>query len=162
LSGTGEFLEMKYDSLKKGWLLILVNGVYALIYGFVLEIFTLEIIENNVLAGGVDLTIFNSLEPILVNQYMYLLRSNGYLLIALGTAIMYIALTTFRTGSRLAWISYSSFGGIMWFGLLYSDLSIGNIVTVILDAVGFFTYIFGVIIPMRSVLLGKWAKANIS
>jgi len=85
--------------------------------------------------------------------------STGYLLISFGLFAIYVALTGYKYGSRLSWIFFLTSGGVTWFGLLYSDLSLGSILTIGLDIIGLATYILAVLIPLKSILFGKWVSS---
>lgn len=144
----------KNESRKKGWIFLLINGGYAIIYSLILGIFTEFIVKSRVNAAGI---IFESLEEGLVVQYLNLTLSNSYLLISFGIFTIFLGLSSFKAGYRLAWFAYFLSGGIGWFGLLVSDLSFGSILIIGMDIFGIITYILAVLIPMKSILLGKWA-----
>ncbi len=149
-----------HKSLKRGWILVLANGVYAVAYGVLAEVFTGFIVESNVRAAGVELSEFASLQAGLVDQYLFLTRSVGYLWIAFGVFVVYLAFTGYRLGSRVAWLAYLVCGGIAWLGILYSDLSIGNLMTIGLDGVGLANYLLAVFIPMRAIIFGRWGAST--
>ncbi len=149
-------LALSHEPKKRGWIFVLINGSYAIIYGLLLGVLTEFITENRIQAAGI---IFNSLQEGVLNQYLNLTLSTGYLLISFGLFAIYISLTGYKSGSRLSWIFFLTSGGVTWFGLLYSDLSLGSILTIGLDMVGLVTYILAVLIPMKSILLGKWLSS---
>tara|TARA_B100000315_G_C14553085_1_gene576814 strand:+ start:1225 stop:1695 length:471 start_codon:yes stop_codon:yes gene_type:complete len=152
-------LILSNEPKKRGWILVLVNGGYAIIYGLILGILTGFIAESRIQAAGI---IFSSLEEGILNQYLNLTVSTSYLLISFGLFTIYVALTGYKYGSRLSWIFFLTGGGVAWFGLLYSDLLFGSILTIGLDIIGLVTYILAVLIPMKSILLGKWASSSSS
>lgn len=147
-------LVLSHESKKKGWMFVLANGGFAIIYGLLLGILPGFIIESRIQAAGM---VFLSLEEGIVNHYLTLILSTSYLLISFGVFVIYIALTGYKSGSRLSWLVFLTSGGVAWFGLLYSDLSVGSILTIGLDIIGIITYILAVLIPMKSILLGRWA-----
>ena len=149
-------LVLSYEPKKRGWIFVLVNGCYAIIYGLLLGILTEFIAESRIQAAGI---IFSSLKEGILNQYLILTLSTGYLLISFGLFTIYVALTGYKYGSRLSWIFFLTSGGVTWFGLLYSDLSLGSILTIGLDIIGLATYILAVLIPLKSILFGKWVSS---
>lgn len=141
-------------ALKKKWIFLLINGGYAIIYGLILEMFTMFIVENRVHAAGI---IFESIEESIIVQYQNLTLSISYLLISFGIFTIYLGLTNYKSGSRLTWFTYLLSGGVTWLGLLASDLSFGSILIIGMDIFGIILYLLAVLIPMKSILLGKWA-----
>ncbi len=47
-----------------------------------------------------------------------------------------------------------------WFGLLVSDLSFGSLLIIGMDVLGIISYLLAVLIPMKSILLGKWVLSK--
>jgi len=133
-------------------MLALANGLYAVAYGLFTRFFTEFVVESNIQAAGIGLKDLSGSQALLFDHYLNLTRSLGYLLVSLGVFVVYLALTRYRLGSRMAWLTYTTCGGVAWFGLLYSDLSIGSVLTIGLDGAGLATYLLAVFTPMKEVL----------
>ena len=73
-----------------------------------LGFFTSFFVENRVHTAGI---VFESIEEGLYVQYLNFTLSTSYLLISFGIFIIYIGITSYKSGSKLAWFAYFLSGG---------------------------------------------------
>ena len=93
-----------------------------------------------------DLSRFN---PEIANIFILFHILIGILLFSSGIMILYLSDYIIKRKEKMTWIILFIIGITNWVTLLIISLILGNILLIILTAIGWLTFIFGMLLPIK-------------
>jgi hypothetical protein len=140
---------MNLKLIRLGSLITLYNGVYAIVLGFFMVIFSRFLIKKY-------FEPFPEIWEILVkkwisdiSQYHLILIYTGFLLVSFGIFIIYLSLFILKRKDNLAW-AVLFFGGIMgWASIFIVNILARNLIMIILGFLGWASFVIGMLIPIK-------------
>jgi hypothetical protein len=140
---------MKLKLIRMGSLITLYNGIYAIILGFFMVIFSKFLIKKY-------FEPFPEVWEILVkkwikdlSQYHLILIYTGFLLVSFGIFIIYLSIFIIKRKDNLAW-AVLFFGGILgWASLFIVNIIANNFIMIVLSFIGWVSFVIGVVIPIK-------------
>jgi hypothetical protein len=140
---------MKLKLIRLGSLITLYNGIYAIILGFFMVIFSRFLIQKY-------FEPFPEIWEILVkkwisdlSQYHLILIYAGFLLVSFGIFIVYLSLFIMKRKDNLAW-AVLFFGGIIgWASIFIVNILAKNFIMILLSFIGWASFIIGMVIPIK-------------
>jgi hypothetical protein len=140
---------MKLKLIKLGSLLTLYNGIYAIIMGFFMVIFSKFLIKKyfEPFPEIWDILVKKWISDI--SQYHLILIYTGFLLAAFGVFIIYLSIFVMKKKDNLAWFVLF-FGGILgWASIFVVNVLAKNLIMSILGFIGWASFIIGMLIPIK-------------
>ena len=140
---------MKLKLIKWGSLLTLYNGIYAIIMGFFMILFSKFLIKKyfEPFPEIWDILVKKWISDI--SQYYLILIYTGFLLVAFGIFIIYLSLFVMKKKDNLAWFVLFFAGLIGWASIFIVNILAKNLIMVILGFIGWASFIVGMLIPIK-------------
>ena len=140
---------MNIKRVKQGAKITLYNGIYSVLLG----IFYIFFVNLNMIMNFNAISrlwgFFIKYEPE-ISRLFYLLNINiGIFLIVIGIIIIYLSYFIYKRKEKMVWVMLFISGIISWAGLLTITILMKNIVLIVLSSIGWVTFIFGMILPIR-------------
>jgi len=140
---------MKLKLIRLGSLITLYNGIYAVVCGLFMVIFSRFLIKKY-------FEPFPEIWEILVkkwisdiSQYHLILIYTGFLLVSFGIFVIYLSIFVMKRKDNLAW-AVLFFGGILgWASIFLVNILAKNLIMIILGFIGWTSFIIGMIIPIK-------------
>lgn len=140
---------MKLKLIKMGSLITLYNGIYAIVMGFFMIIFSKFLIKKY-------FEPFPEIWEILVkkwitdiSQYHLILIYTGFLLVSFGIFLIYLSIFVMKKKDNLAW-AVLFFGGILgWASIFVVNIIAKNTIMSVLGFIGWASFVIGMIIPVK-------------
>lgn len=137
------------QNIKKGSWITMYNGIYAMILGIVYICLIDVIIKMNFRAIDAVWQVFAKYNPQLSNMIIRVLILKGFLVFAIGVAIVYLSNYIMKKKDKSAWVVLFIIGLVFWGVLLTVEFLDGNIYTIIAASFGWLTFIIGMLIPLK-------------
>ncbi len=140
---------MKLKLIKWGSLLTLYNGIYAIIMGFFMILFSKFLIKKyfEPFPEIWDILVKKWISDI--SQYYLILIYTGFLLVAFGIFIIYLSLFVMKKKDNLAWFVLFFAGLIGWASIFIVNILAKNLIMAILGFIGWASFIIGMLIPIK-------------
>jgi len=140
---------MNIKRVKQGAKITLYNGIYSVLLGIFYIFFVNLIMIMNFNSISRLWGFFIKYEPE-ISRLFYLLNINiGIFLIVIGIIIIYLSYFIYKRKEKMVWVILFISGIISWAGLLTITILMKNIVLIILSSIGWITFVFGMILPIR-------------
>ena len=140
---------MNIQRVKQGAKITLFNGVYMILLG----IFFIFFINFNMKRN------FNSINQLWgffskfnseISYLFYLFNIIiGIFLISIGIIVIYLSDFIIKRKDKMTWVVLFLFGIICWVGLLIIAFLLKNIILIILTFIGWVSFIFGMLLPIK-------------
>ncbi len=140
---------MKLKLIKWGSLLTLYNGIYAIIMGFFMVVFSKFLIKKyfEPFPEIWDILVKKWISDI--SQYHLILIYTGFLLVAFGIFVIYLSIFVMKKKDNLAWFVLF-FGGLLgWASIFIVNILAKNLVMGLLGFIGWASFIIGMLIPVK-------------
>jgi hypothetical protein len=149
---------MRLKLIRLGSLITLYNGIYAIILGFFMVIFSKFLIKKY-------FEPFPEIWEILVkkwlsdiSQYHLILIYAGLLLVSFGIFVIYLSVFIIKRKDNLAW-AVLFFGGIVgWASIFIVNIIAKNFIMIILSFIGWASFVTGILIPIKYYLQKGYPK----
>jgi len=140
---------MRLKLIRLGSLITLYNGIYSIVCGFFMIIFSRYLIKKY-------FEPFPEIWEILVkkwisdiSQYHLILIYTGFLLVSFGIFILYLSVFIMKKKDNLAW-AVLFFGGILgWASIFLVNILAKNLIMIIIGLIGWASFVIGMIIPIK-------------
>jgi hypothetical protein len=140
---------MRVRLIRLGSLITLYNGIYAIVYGFLILIFHQIILAEYFRRVPVPWSIFSKSFPYRGQLYISLLLTHAFFLISLGIFIIYLSFFILKRKDKLAWVILFSSGIVSWASLFIINVIMGSIINITLSFIGWVSFVAGMIIPIK-------------
>ncbi len=137
-------------------MICLYNGIYAIVYGILMLIFSRMIIAEYFRKNPIPWSLFTVNFNYPAKLYYSLMFTHGFLLISLGIFIIYLSYFILKRKDKLAWIVLFSGGIISWASLFIVHIIMGSLIITILSFIGWVSFIIGVVIPVNYYLKKRY------
>ena len=140
---------MKTRLIRLGSLITLYNGIYAIVYGILILIFSKIIIAEYFRKNPIPWSLFTVNFQYPAKLYYSLMFTDAFLLISLGIFIIYLSYFILKRKDKLSWIILFLAGIISWGGLFIVHIIMGSLIITILSFIGWVSFAVGMIIPIK-------------
>jgi hypothetical protein len=145
-------------NIKRGSWITFYNGIYAMIMGIVYIFFINAIIKMNFRAIDAVWQVFSKYNPELSGMIIRILVLKGFLVFAIGVAIVYLSNYIIKKKDKSAWVVLFIIGLVFWGVLLTVEALDGNIYTIVAASIGWLTFIIGMLMPMKYYLQKEYIE----
>ncbi|MEK6859396.1 MAG: hypothetical protein AABX54_01145 [Nanoarchaeota archaeon] len=140
---------MNIQRVKQGAKITLYNGIYTVILG----LFFLIFMKLNMSLNFSSITLlwgFFTTYSAKVAQIFYLFNALvGLLLISNGLTIIFLSYFIIKRKDKMTWLILFLSGITMWAGMLTISFFLWNFLLIFLSAIGWLTFMFGMVLPIR-------------
>jgi uncharacterized membrane protein HdeD (DUF308 family) len=140
---------MNIQRVKQGAKITLYNGIYMILFGLFYVVFINFNMRSNFHGIGVIWQLFTKYNPEVYHLFMYLNIIIGVFMISMGIIVIYMSYFILKRKEKMTWVVLLLSGLIGWAGLLIVSFFIGNKFLVGLSFFGWFSFIIGMILPLR-------------
>jgi len=148
---------MKTRLIRLGSLITLYNGIYAIVYGILILIFSKIIIAEYFRKNPIPWSLFTVNFQYPAKLYYSLMFTDAFLLISLGIFIIYLSYFILKRKDKLSWIILFLAGIISWGGLFIVHIIMGSLIITILSFIGWVSFAAGMIIPIKYYIHKEYA-----
>lgn len=137
------------ENIKLGALITKINGLYAILLGIAYIAFFEIMMQGIFKTIGDSWGFFDRYNPIisfLIHKQVILI---GLLVIAMGICIVYLSSDISRRKEKMPWIVLFVVGIIFWSSFLTIEIFNKNWYAAIPAAIGWFSFIVGMLIPIK-------------
>jgi len=139
---------MNIQRVKQGAKITLYNGIYMILFG-IFHIFFAEFnMKNNFAAIDSIWRLFVKYNPKIYKLFILSNISLGILLISIGVFISYLSYFIIKRKDKMAWTILFVSGVVSWIGLLIISVLFMNWTLIVLSAIGWAMFVFGMILPI--------------
>lgn len=146
------------QNIRKGSLITLWNGIYAIAVGILLLIFWRFIIKSNFRSIDTVWSVFLKYNPDIGWMFVRSLLLKAVFVITIGIVIIYLSNYILRKKDKTAWVILFAVGLIFWPSLLTIEILDKNFYTIIASFIGWVTFIIGMLIPIRYYLQREYSE----
>ena len=137
------------QNIKRGSRITWLNGIYAIILGFLYIVFFKFIIKTNFHTISAIWQIFDKYNPDIAGLFVKLLVIKGVFIISIGIMIIYLSSYILRKKDKSAWFVLFLIGLLFWGSLLTVEILDKNIYTILLSGIGWIMFIIGMLLPIK-------------
>jgi hypothetical protein len=137
------------EKIKIGSRTTLFNGIYAVLLGIFYLAFYEFIIKNNFRKIDIVWQVFEKYNPEISKLIIQLLIIKALFIIAFGLVIIYLSVYILKKKDKTAWLALLILGMIFWVSILVFEILDKNFYTITLIAIGWISFIVGMLIPIR-------------
>ncbi len=138
------------EKIKNGARITLFNGIFAILFGAAYLGFMNFFLKDNFRTIDVVWKVFYKYNNELASVIVRLTILKCVFIILMGIMIIYLSDYIHKRKDRFAWIMLFVLGGIIfWPTILTIELFDKNFYTIIASAIGWITFIIGMILPIR-------------
>lgn len=140
---------MKTKLIRLGSLITLYNGIYAIVYGVLILIFSRVIIAEYFRKNPIPWSLFTVNFNYPAKLYYSLMFTDAFLLISLGIFIIYLSYFILKRKDKLAWLVLFPAGIISWAGLFIVNIIMGSLIITVLSFIGWVSFVIGMVVPLK-------------
>ena len=140
---------MNIQRVKLGAKITLYNGIYMVILGIFYILSTQLNMANNFNAVKLIWKNFVKYNPKIANIFFFYNITQGILLVCVGIFVIYLSYFIIKRKEKMAWIIMFLSGIIAWASILTISIIMQNILLIILNFIGWLTFIIGMILPIK-------------
>jgi|TARA_B100000315_G_C14085586_1_gene366836 hypothetical protein len=140
---------MNIQRVKQGARVTYANGVYMMLLGLFIILFDNMNMSTNFNSINQLWGFFSKFNPEISYIFILFHILIGTLLFSSGIMILYLSDYIIKRKEKMTWIILFIVGIINWVALLIISIILGNILLIILTAIGWLTFIFGMLLPIK-------------
>lgn len=138
------------EKIKSGARITMFNGIFAVIFGVAYFGFMNIILKDNLRIIDVVWQVFYKYNTDLASVIVRLTILKCIFIVLMGIMIIYLSSYILKRKDRVAWVMLFVLGGIIfWPAILTIEILDKNFYTVIASAIGWITFIMGMVLPIR-------------
>ena len=135
--------------VKQGSKITLYNGIYMILFGIFYIFFVRFNMKSNFQAISGIWKLFEKYNPQIATMFILLNIIIGIFMISMGIIVIYMSYFIIKRKEKMAWVILFLSGIIGWAGLLTASILIKNILLITLSAIGWLSFIIGMILPIK-------------
>jgi len=140
---------MNIQKVKQGAKITYFNGIYTILLGFFFIFFINYNMKKNFNSINQLWGFFLKFNPEIAYLFTLFSITIGILLISMGIIIIYLSDFIIKRKDKMSWVILFLFGIINWVGLLIIAILLKNPILIILTFIGWITFIFGMLLPIK-------------
>ena len=140
---------MNIQRVKQGARITYANGVYMMLLGLFIILFDNMNMKADFNSINQLWGFFSKFNPEIANIFILFHILIGILLFSSGIMILYLSDYILKRKEKMTWIILFIIGITNWVTLLIISLILGNILLIILTAIGWLTFILGMLLPIK-------------
>lgn len=140
---------MNIQRVKQGSKITLYNGIYAIFLGIFFMLFVNYNMKRNFDSINQLWGFFSKFNPEISFLFYLFNLVIGIFLLIFGIVIVYLSDFIIKRKDKMTWVILFLFGIIGWVGLLITTIFLKNIVLIGLSFVGWISFIFGMLLPIK-------------
>lgn len=140
---------MNIQKVKQGAKITYFNGIYTILLGFYFIFLISYNMKENFNSINQLWGFFSKFNPEIAYLFALFSITIGILLISMGIIIIYLSDFIIKRKDKMSWIILFLFGIINWVGLLIIAILLKNTILIILTFIGWITFIFGMLLPIK-------------
>ncbi len=140
---------MNIQRVKQGARITYANGVYMMLLGLFIILFDNMNMKADFNSINQLWGFFSKFNPEIANIFILFHILIGTLLFSSGIMILYLSDYIIKRKEKMTWIMLFIVGIINWVALLIISIILGNIFLIILTAIGWLTFILGMLLPIK-------------
>ncbi len=140
---------MNIQKVKQGAKITIYNGIYAILLGIFFMLFINYNMKKNFDSINQLWGFFSKFNPEISFLFFLFNLIIGIFLLIFGIIIIYLSDFIIKRKDKMTWVVLFLFGIIGWVGLLITAILLKNIVLIGLTFVGWISFIFGMLLPIK-------------
>ena len=140
---------LNIQRVKQGAKITFYNGVYMILLGLIYIIFAKFNMSVNFDSISQLWGFFEKYNPKIANLFILFNFLIGFLIISMGIILIYLSDFIIRRKEKMTWIVLVLIGITGWGSLLIISILSKNIFQIILNFIGWVTFIIGMLLPIR-------------
>ena len=140
---------MNIQIVKLGARITYINGIYSIIIGIFLIFFHNFNMKSNFNSIGQLWGFFSKFNPEIAKIFVLFNTLTGILILSSGIIIIYLSDFIIKRKDKMTWVLLFVFGIINWAALLTITILLKNLILIILAFIGWVSFIFGMLIPIK-------------
>ena len=150
---------MLSKSLKIGWIVLYVMGLFKVYMGVMLVFATQSLLIPNFEAFTTKVwTDLSTDYPKAAEMFIMMARLLGAILLGSAILILFMVWNSYRKGHRWSWYALLFTNALGWGSALVYHIVIGYAMVTVMMIIGIILFVIGIAVPAKAILGGKAAS----
>jgi len=150
---------MASGSLKVGWVLLFIVGLYMVYMGVMMVFATQDMhVPSFEAFTGKAWTDLATEYPKVAEMVIMDTRLMGAILLASAISVLFIVWNGYRKGHKWSWYALLFGNALGWGSSLVYHIVIGYAMATVMMIIGVILFLIGIVVPAKAILCGKAGK----